>query len=210
MTAAKVSTAIISCATALMLVHVIPDLLSAKMREFFLKVRAEELDRVMGIVQKEKETERGIRILIQEIRASMDTAVIIQTAMVGLGRMFGLEECAIWTPSQSGSEMRLLQTLRHHSFVGSAVRFDLPLIGSVRNTNKAVRIPHTSPLARICPFLGRHVPPEVLAVRVMIPGIGRQSFAVMVLMLPPDSAMKWRQHELELVPVVADQVCDSD
>ncbi|KAJ0910227.1 putative histidine kinase [Helianthus annuus] len=37
MTTAKVLTAAVSCATALTLVHVIPDLLSVKTREVFLK-----------------------------------------------------------------------------------------------------------------------------------------------------------------------------
>ncbi|KAE8782467.1 ethylene receptor [Hordeum vulgare] len=36
--------------------------------------------------------------------------------------------------------------------------------------------------------------------------LSAKSFAVMVLMLPPDSARKWRTHEVELVEVVADQL----
>jgi ethylene receptor len=48
MTVAKVSTAAVSCATALTLVHIIPDLLSIKTREVFLKNKAEELDKEMG------------------------------------------------------------------------------------------------------------------------------------------------------------------
>jgi ethylene receptor len=61
------------------------------------------------------------------------------------------------------------------------------------------------------------VPPEVVAIRVPLlqltnfqindwPELSAKSFAVMVLMLPPDSARKWRSHELELVEVAADQV----
>jgi ethylene receptor len=72
-------------------------------------------------------------------------------------------------------------------------------------------------LASIKADTSRYVPPEVVAVRVPLlhlrnfeindwPELSAKSFAVMVLMLPPDSARKWRTHELELVEVVADQV----
>ncbi|XP_004289249.1 PREDICTED: ethylene receptor-like [Fragaria vesca subsp. vesca] len=44
MTTAKVITAVVSCATALMLVHIIPDLLSVKTIELLLKNKAAELD----------------------------------------------------------------------------------------------------------------------------------------------------------------------
>jgi ethylene receptor len=72
-------------------------------------------------------------------------------------------------------------------------------------------------LARIRPVQGRYVPPEVAAVRVPLlhlsnfqindwPELSAKSYAIMVLMLPSDSARKWHVHELELVEVVADQV----
>jgi ethylene receptor len=38
------------------------------------------------------------------------------------------------------------------------------------------------------------------------PELSAKSYAIMVLMLPSDSARKWHVHELELVEVVADQV----
>nr|AJC97684.1 ethylene receptor 1s [Mangifera indica] len=45
MTVAKSSCALVSCLTALLLVYIIPDLLSVRTRELFLKNRAEELDK---------------------------------------------------------------------------------------------------------------------------------------------------------------------
>ncbi|KAK8322163.1 hypothetical protein V6Z12_A12G148800 [Gossypium hirsutum] len=160
MTIAKVACAIVSCATALMLVHIIPDLLSVKTRELFLRNKAEELDREMGLILTQEET----------------------------GRTLGLEECALWMPSRT-----------------------------VFNSARAMRIPYTCPLARIRPLVGRYVPPEVVAVRVPLlhlsnfqindwPELSAKSYAVMVLILPTESARKWRDHELELVEVVADQV----
>lgn len=58
MTVAKVACAIVSCATALMLVHIIPDLLSVKTRELFLRNKAEQLDREMGLILTQEETGR--------------------------------------------------------------------------------------------------------------------------------------------------------
>ncbi|KAK8269389.1 hypothetical protein V6Z11_D11G125900 [Gossypium hirsutum] len=88
---------------------------------------------------------------------------------------------------------------------------------TVFNSARAVRIPYNCPLARIRPLVGRYVPPEVVAVRVPLlhlsnfqindwPDLSAKNYAVMVLILPTDSARKWRDHELELVEVVADQV----
>ncbi|KAJ6870944.1 hypothetical protein NC652_036574 [Populus alba x Populus x berolinensis] len=124
MTVAKIACAIVSCATALMLVHIIPDLLSVKTRELFLKNKAEELDREMGLILTQEETGRHVRM--------------------------------------------------------------------------------------------QYLPPEVVAVRVPLlhlsnfqindwPELSAKSYAVMVLILPTESARKWRDHELELVEVVADQ-----
>ena len=64
---------------------------------------------------------------------------------------------------------------------------------------------------------GRYVPPEVVAVRVPLlhlsnfqindwPELSAKSYAIMVRMLPSDSARKWHMHELELIEVVVDQV----
>lgn len=217
MTIAKVSCAIVSCATALMLVHIIPDLLSVKTRELFLKNKAEELDREMGLILTQEETGRHVRMLTHEIRSTLDRHTILKTTLVELGRTLGLEECALWMPSRSGLNLQLSHTLTYHVQVGSTVPTNLPIVNEVFNSPRATRIPHTCPLARIRPLVGRYVPPEVVAVRVPLlhlsnfqindwPDLSAKSFAIMVLILPTDSARKWRDHELELVDVVADQV----
>ncbi|KAJ4802246.1 Ethylene receptor [Rhynchospora pubera] len=217
MTVAKVSTAVVSCATALMLVHIIPDLLSVKTRELFLKNKAEELDREMGLIRTQEETGRHVRMLTHEIRSTLDRHTILKTTLVELGRTLGLEECALWMPSRNGLTLQLSHTLRHQIPVGTMVQINLPVVNQVFSSNRAIIIPHTSPLARIRPMTGRYVPPEVVAVRVPLlhlsnfqindwPELSAKSYAIMVLMLPSDSARKWHMHELELVEVVADQV----
>ncbi|KAG9456709.1 hypothetical protein H6P81_001217 [Aristolochia fimbriata] len=217
MTIAKVSTAVVSCATALMLVHIIPDLLSVKTRELFLKNKAEELDREMGLIRTQEETGRHVRMLTHEIRSTLDRHTILKTTLVELGRTLGLEECALWMPTRTGLCLQLSHTLRHQIPVGLSVSIQLPVVNQVFSSNRAIRIPHTCPLARIRTTAGRYVPPEVVAVRVPLlhlsnfqvndwPELSARGYAIMVLMLPSDSARKWHVHELELVEVVADQV----
>nr|CAC48385.1 ethylene receptor [Fragaria x ananassa] len=213
MTIAKVSCAVVSCATALMLVHIIPDLLSVKTREIFLKNKAEELDREMGLILTQEETGRHVRMLTHEIRSTLDRHTILKTTLVELGRTLGLEECALWMPCRSGMNLQLSHTLNYDAQIGSTVPFSLPIVNEVFKSSQAMRIPYTCPLARIRPLVGRYMQPEIVALRV--PLLNHSNFqmndwpdvyAIMVLILPTDSTRKWRDHELELVDVVADQV----
>ncbi|KAK8711503.1 hypothetical protein V6N13_146785 [Hibiscus sabdariffa] len=217
MTIAKVACAIVSCATALMLVHIIPDLLSVKTRELSLRNKAEQLDREMGLILTQEETGRHVRMLTHEIRSTLDRHTILKTTLVELGRTLGLEECALWMPSRTGMNLQLSHTLNYQIQVGSTVEINLPVVNQVFNSAGAVHIPYTCPLAKIRPLVGRYVPPEVVAVRVPLlhlsnfqindwPDLSAKNYAVMVPILPTDSARKWRDHELELVEVVADQV----
>lgn len=218
MTIAKMSTAAVSCITALMLVHIIPDLLSVKTREMLLRSRAEELDKEMGLILTQEETGRHVRMLTHEIRSTLDRHTILKTTLVELGRTLHLEECTLWMPSQTGMTMRLSHALHHSMSVGSTVSVNLPVIAEIFNNSGVVRIPHTCPLVRIRPAPGRYgTSPDVVAVRVPLlhhsnfqindwPDVSAKSYAVMVLISASDAIRKFRDHELELVEVVADQV----
>lgn len=217
MTVAKIACAIVSCATALMLVHIIPDLLSVKTRELFLKNKAEELDREMGLILTQEETGRHVRMLTHEIRSTLDRHTILRTTLVELGRTLALEECVLWMPSRTGMNLQLSHTLNHQIQVGSTVPLNHSIVNDVFNNARAIRIPYNCPLARIRPLVGRYVTPDVVAVRVPLLDLSNfqindwrdlsaKSYAIMVLILPADGARKWRDHELELVDVVADQV----
>ncbi|KAL9228220.1 hypothetical protein vseg_003825 [Gypsophila vaccaria] len=217
MTIAKMATAAVSCVTALMLVHIIPDLLSVKTREMFLRHKAEELDKERGLILTQEETGRHVRMLTHEIRSTLDRHTILRTTLVELGRTLNLEECALWTPSQTGMTMRLSHTLTHSMVVGSTVSMNLSVISEVFNSTGAVRIPHTCPLVRTRPVSGRYRAPDVVAVRVPLlhhsnfqindwPDNSAKNYAVMVLISPSDGIRKFRDHELDLVEVVADQV----
>lgn len=217
MTTAKVLTAVVSCATALMLVHIIPDLLSVKTRELFLKNKAAELDREMGLIRTQEETGRHVRMLTHEIRSTLDRHTILKTTLVELGRTLALEECALWMPTRTGLELQLSYTLRQQNPVGYTVPIHLPVINQVFSSNRAVKISPNCPVARLRPYAGKYMPGAVVAVRVPLlhlsnfqiydwPEVSTRSYALMVLMLPSDSARQWHVHELELVEVVADQV----
>nr|AAC03716.1 putative ethylene receptor [Dianthus caryophyllus] len=217
MTIAKMATAAVSCVTALMLVHIIPDLLSVKTREMFLRHKAEKLDKERGLILTQEETGRHVRMLTHEIRSTLDRHTILKTTLVELGRTLNSEECALWTPSQTGMTMRLSHTLNHSMVVGSTVSMNLSVISEVFNNTGAVRIPHTCPLVRTRPVSDRYRAPDVVAVRVPLlhhsnfqindwPDNSAKNYAVMVLISPSDGIRKFRDHELELVEVVADQV----
>ncbi|PKI74503.1 hypothetical protein CRG98_005123 [Punica granatum] len=214
MTSAKVLTAAVSCVTALMLVHIIPDLLSVKTRELFLKNKAAELDREMGLIRTQEETGRHVRMLTHEIRSTLDRHTILKTTLVELGRTLALEECALWMPTRTGLELQLSYTLHQQNPVGYTVPIHLPVINQVFSSNRAVKISPNSPVARIRPLAGKYMPGEVVAVRVPLlhlsnfqindwPELSTKRYALMVLMLPSDSARQWHVHELELVEVVA-------
>nr|Q9XH57.1 RecName: Full=Ethylene receptor 2; AltName: Full=PhETR2 [Pelargonium x hortorum]AAD37577.1 ethylene receptor homolog [Pelargonium x hortorum] len=217
MTTAKIMTAVVSCATALMLVHIIPDLLSVKTRELFLKNKAAELDREMGLIRTQEETGRHVRMLTHEIRSTLDRHTILKTTLVELGRTLALEECALWMPTRTGLELQLSYTLRQQNPVGFTVPIHLPVINQVFSSNHAIKISPNSPIARLRPIAGKYMPGEVVGVRVPLlhlsnfqindwPELSTKRYALMVLMLPSDSARQWHVHELELVEVVADQV----
>ncbi|XP_077216730.1 ethylene receptor-like [Tasmannia lanceolata] len=214
---AKALTAIVSCVTALMLVYIIPDLLGLKTRELFLKNKAVELDQEMGIMRTHEETGQRISRLTREIRSTLDRQRILMTTQVGLGRALDLEECALWTPTDTGLELQLSYTLYRKNPVGFTVPIQLPVINRVLMSNRAIKISPNSPVARLRPRAGKYTPGEVVAVRIPLPHIpnfqinnhpdlSTKQYAMMVLMLPSNSARQWRFHELELVEVVADEV----
>lgn len=217
MTVSKVLTAVVSCATALMLVHIIPDLLSVKTRELFLKNKAAELDREMGMIRTQEETGRHVRMLTQEIRSTLDRHTILNTTLVELGKTLALEECTLWMPTRNGMELQLSHTLRQHNPVPMTVPLHHPTIKQVFSSHRAMVISPNSPVAMTRPRTGKYMAGDVVGMRVPLlhlnnfhirdwPDPSKRPYALMVLMLPSDSARRWHVHELELVEVVAEQV----
>ncbi|EFJ25385.1 two-component response regulator [Selaginella moellendorffii] len=213
MTVAKILTAVVSCATALMLVHIIPDLLSVKTRELFLKNKADELDREMGIIRTQEEAGRHVRMLTQEIRSTLDRHTILNSTLVELGKALALEECTLWMPTRNGLELQLTHSLRQLSKANvGIVPIHHPTLRQVFSSNRAVVIPSSSPVAMTRTHAGKYISGDAVAVRVPLlrmvnfpivdwPEPAKGPYALLVLILPSDSARRWRIHELELVEV---------
>ncbi|KAK1428154.1 hypothetical protein QVD17_16982 [Tagetes erecta] len=217
MTIAKLSTAFVSCITALVLVHVIPDLLNVKKRELFFKKRAEDLDKEMGLIIKQEETGRHVRMLTHEIRSTLDRDTILKTTLFELGRTLDLEECVLWMPDIRGMVLQVSHCLHNLIPVGSTVGMSVSDVGQVLSSSGAVKIHGSSQLGRVRSGVGGYKLAEVVAVRVPLLHLSdfeiddwtdhaANGYAIMVLILPVNGVRKWRDHELELVEVVVDQV----
>lgn len=181
-----------------MLVHIIPDLLSVKSRELFLKNKAAELDREMGLIRTQEETGGHVRMLTHEIRSTLHRHTILKTTFIELRRTLALEECALWMPTRTGLELQLNCTLRHQNPVGLTVPIQLPVINQVFNSNHAVKISPNSPLLdfdlleNTCPVRWLLSVSHYCIFPISRYMIGQNSprnrYALMVLMLPSDSA----------------------
>ncbi|XP_020224435.1 ethylene receptor [Cajanus cajan] len=217
MTATKILTSVVSCATALMLVHIIPDLLSAKTIELTLKKMVKELDTEMSVIRTQEEIGRHVSMLANEIRSTLDRHTILKTTLVELSRTLALEECAIWMPTHTGLELQLSYTLPPQSPIGYTVPIHLPEFKQIFGSNKAIKISPKCPVVTLLPHVKQYMPGEVIAISVPLlhlsnfqkhhwSDISTKSYALMVLMLPSNSARQWHAHELDLIEVVTDQM----
>ena len=82
LTVFKILTALVSCATAITLITLIPLLLKVKVREFMLKKKTWDLGREVGMIMKQRETGLHVRMLTQEIRKSLDRHTILSTTLL--------------------------------------------------------------------------------------------------------------------------------
>lgn len=85
--------------------------LAFQVRELFLKHKAAELDREMGIIKDQEEAGRHVRMLTNEIRSSLDRHTILNTTLVELAKTMELANCTIWEPNAEGDAVRLTHEL---------------------------------------------------------------------------------------------------
>ncbi|KAI5075060.1 hypothetical protein GOP47_0011021 [Adiantum capillus-veneris] len=212
----KVLTALVSCATAISLVRIIPVLLHVKVRELFLKNKAEELDREVNFIRRQEEAERHTRILTQEIRRSIDKHTILAIMLEELGKTFQLENCTIWMPNSQKTAMELTHELKRRVLqVPVVVPADDELVKAVQGSTKALMVPVDSVLGVESSHEGAMLG-SMLAIRLPIlrcsnfkggtPQRLDTAYAVMVLGLPKRSGREWGPNDLEIVETVADQV----
>ncbi|XP_024014823.1 ethylene receptor 2 isoform X2 [Eutrema salsugineum] len=216
LTVFKMLTALVSCATAITLVTLIPLLLKVKVREFMLKKKAHELGREVGLIMIQKETGFHVRMLTQEIRKSLDRHTILYTTLVELSKTLGLQNCAVWMENDGKSEMNLTHELRGRSgYHGYSVSMEDLDVVKVRESDEVSILSVDSSIARASGGDVTEIGP-VAAIRMPMlrvsdfkggtPELIKTCYAILVCVLPSGQPRDWTYQEIEIVKVVADQV----
>ncbi|PON43356.1 Ethylene receptor [Parasponia andersonii] len=218
LTVFKILTALVSCATAITLITLIPLLLKVKVREFMLKKKTWDLGREVGMIMKQKEAGLHVRMLTQEIRKSLDRHTILYTTLFELSETLGLQYCAVWMPNENKTEMILTHELRGRNYsnlYNVSIPISDPDVVSIKGSevvnilsSDSVLVAARSgeigepgpvaairmPMLRVCNFKGG-TPEHIQA-----------CYAILLLVLPGGQPGSWSSQELEIVKVVADQV----
>ncbi|XVF57171.1 hypothetical protein PTKIN_Ptkin06aG0182600 [Pterospermum kingtungense] len=217
LTIAKFLTALVSCATAITLLPLIPLLLKVKVRELFLRQNVLELDQEVGMMKKMKEASSHVRMLTQEIRKSLDKHTILYTTLVELSKTLDLYNCAVWMPNESRTQMNLTHELKassvrsfHHS-----ISTNDPDVKEVKES-EGVRILRPDSALGLASGSGSDEAGAVAAIRMPMlqgynfkggtPELVDTRYAILVLVLPISNSQNWSYPEMEIVEVVADQV----
>ncbi|KAI3960145.1 hypothetical protein MKW98_016869 [Papaver atlanticum] len=215
----KFLTALVSCATAITLITLIPLLLKVKVRELFLKKKAWELDREVEMMKQQKETSLHVRMLTREIRKSLDRHTILYSTLVELSKTLDLQNCAVWMPNEDKTVMNLTHELEQNRDSANVSHFAIPTTNKdVREIkdNKGVKILSPDSALGMGSCGGDGEPGAVAAIRMPMlrvsnfkggtPELIQACYAILVLVLPSTEVRVWSYHELEIIEVVADQV----
>ncbi|KAK6145964.1 hypothetical protein DH2020_019833 [Rehmannia glutinosa] len=218
LTVFKFLTALVSFATAITLITLIPLLLKVKVREFMLKKKTWDLDREVDFIKKQKEAGWHVRMLTQEIRKSLDRHTILDTTLVELSKALDLQNCAIWMPNAGRTEMNLTHELKGRIFSNnfkSSIPYSDPDVREIKKSNGVKILDRESALA-VASSVGPGEPGPVAAIRMPMlrvsnfkggtPEMVPACYAILVLVLPGGEDRSWSEQELEIVEVVADQV----
>ncbi|XP_051128247.1 protein EIN4-like [Andrographis paniculata] len=218
LTVAKFLTALVSFATAITLVTLIPLLLKIKVREFMLQKKTWDLDREVGIIKKQKEAGLHVRMLTQEIRKSLDRHTILYTTLVELSKTLDLKNCAVWMPNQGRTEMHLTHELDEKKFSNiyrPPIPTSDPEVRMIKGSDRVKLLDPEGPLAFESSG-GVGEPGSVAAIRMPMlrvsnfkggtPEMVPACYAILVLVLPEGQSRFWSKQELDIVEVVADQV----
>ncbi|GLJ41549.1 hypothetical protein SUGI_0859930 [Cryptomeria japonica] len=212
----KVFTAFVSSATAITLVTLIPQLLRVKVREVFLKNKAIELNREVGLMKKQEEASWHVRMLTQEIRSSLDRHTILNTTLIELSKVLNLENCTIWMPSEDRTLMELTHELKRRLLQEKiTIPIADPDVVKTKGSASVVILKSGSILGKASSHQWL-LSGEMAAIRMPMlkasnfkggtPELVETSYAILVLVLPSKGKRVWSSQELEIVEVVADQV----
>eukprot|EP00258_Populus_trichocarpa_P010924 XP_002319094.1 protein EIN4 isoform X2 [Populus trichocarpa] len=216
LTIAKFLTALVSCATAITLLTLIPLLLKWKVRELFLKQNVLELDQEVGMMKKQKEASWHVRMLTQEIRKSLDKHMILYTTLVELSKTLDLQNCAVWMPNENRKEFHLTHELKTNSkSYPLSISVNDPDVLEIQGS-KGVKVLRPDSALAASSGGGSEESGAVAAIRMPMlqvsnfkggtPELVDTCYAILVLVLPSMSSRGWSYEEMEIVEVVADQV----
>ncbi|XP_072993230.1 ethylene receptor 3-like [Typha latifolia] len=218
LTISKFLTALVSFLTAITLLTLIPQLLRVKVRENFLRLKARELDREVGLMKRQEEASWHVRMLTHEIRKSLDKHTILYTTLVELSKTLELQNCAVWMPNEDKTAMNLTHELRDRSSLhdyGLTVPVNDPDVIEIRRA-KGVKILAPNSVLGSASSVGMRDAGAVAAIRMPMlkvsdfkggtPEVIQTCYAILVLVLPKSDLRNWGSHELDIVEVVADQV----
>lgn len=216
LTVAKILTALVSCATAITLITLIPIILKFKVREFFLTQNVMELGQEVGMMKKQKEASWHVRMLTQEIRKSLDKHTILYTTLVELSKTLDLQNCAVWMPNGNRTEMNLTHQLSPgpSEEYSRTLAINEPDVLEITKNKGVMFLRQDSVLgAASC---GGCQPGAVAAIRMPVllgsnfkggtPEFVDPVYAILVLVLRGANDRVWCYNEMEIVEVVADQV----
>ncbi|KAL9225203.1 hypothetical protein vseg_001152 [Gypsophila vaccaria] len=218
LTTFKFLTALVSCATAITLITLIPLLLKVKVRELMLKKKTWDLGREVGIIKKQSEAGWHVRMLTREIRKSLDRHTILYTTLVELSKTLHLQNCAVWMPNENRTEVILTHELKRRNFSSSSnirMPYANPDVKRIKESNEVQLLGMDSTLGHASSgVLEDHG--AVAAIRMPMlkvsnfkggtPELIQACYALLVLVLPCGQRRSWSNHELEIIRVVADQV----
>lgn len=217
LTIAKFLTALVSCATAITLLTLIPLLLKVKVRETFLRQNVLELDQEVEMMKRQKEASWHVRMLTQEIRKSLDKHTILYTTLVELSKTLDLHNCAVWMPNDDRTEMIMTHELKVSSVKsdGRSIPMNDPDVIEIKES-KGVRILRPDSALAVVSSGGLDELGAVAAIRMPMlrasnfkggtPQLIDTHYAILVLVLPQANPGDWSYQEMEIVEVVADQV----
>ncbi|KAK7344002.1 hypothetical protein VNO77_13188 [Canavalia gladiata] len=214
LTISKILTALVSCATAITLITLIPLLLKVKVREFMLKKKTWDLGREVDNIMRQREAAMHVRMLTQEIRKSLDRHTILYTTLVELSKTLGLQNCAVWMPNVDKTEMNLTHELNGRNF-NLTIPITDPDVARIKGSDRVNILSSDSVLAVGSSGVSGEAGP-VAAIRMPMlrvcnfkggtPELRQTCYAILVLILPTGEPRSWSGQELEIIKVVADQV----
>ncbi|EFH60711.1 hypothetical protein ARALYDRAFT_477715 [Arabidopsis lyrata subsp. lyrata] len=192
----KFLTALVSCATAITLLTLIPLLLKWKVRELYLKQNVLELNEEVGLMKRQKEMSVQVRMLTREIRKSLDKHMILRTTLVELSKILDLQNSAVWMPNENRTEMHLTHELRANPMRSfRVIPINDPDVVQVRET-KVVTILRKNSVLAFGPVAAIRMP--------MLHGLNFKG-GTPEFVDTPYAIMFW-YFRIEIAEVVADQV----